>query len=411
MRPAPHVVAMVVHAGVDPMPALREQWARGRSVLLLGSTLPQAAREHAIRDSRATEVLDSADRAAHTGSSALLRAGDHPPDAGVLIATSGSTGAPRLVELPLDALEASATLGTAAVPFGPGDAWLASLAPQHVGGLMVHVRAAVLGGRAIHGALPRTWSDLKGATHASVVPAQLVRLLEDPSSLPRSLKAVMLGGASSPASLRRAAVARGIPVFTTYGMTETASQVATGPADAVDDGSPVGPPLPGIHVTIDATEPGTAGEIVIEGPVLARAVIADGVRTPLARPHRSRDAGFLDSGGRLHVVGRLDAVINSGGRKIHPETIERVIMSVPGVRCACVAGVPHPRWGQRPVAFVEAADGSARAIVAVLRTGLAAHEIPDALLRMPPDESSLMKPSRVRLAARLAAGERFEELH
>jgi long-subunit acyl-CoA synthetase (AMP-forming) len=92
---------MVVHAGVDPMPALREQWARGRSVLLLGSTLPQAAREHAIRDSRATEVLDSADRAAHTGSSALLRAGDHPPDAGVLIATSGSTGAPRLVELPL----------------------------------------------------------------------------------------------------------------------------------------------------------------------------------------------------------------------------------------------------------------------------------------------------------------------
>jgi hypothetical protein len=62
------------------------------------------------------------------------------------------------------------------------------------------------------------------------------------------------------------------------------------------------------------------------------------------------------------------------------------------------------------VAFVDAADGSARAIVAVLRTGLAAHEIPDALLRMPPDESSLMKPSRVRLAARLAAGERFEEL-
>jgi O-succinylbenzoic acid--CoA ligase len=243
-----------------------------------------------------------------------------------------------------------------------------------------------------------------------VVPAQLVRLLEDPSSLPRSLKAVMLGGASSPASLRRAAVARGIPVFTTYGMTETASQVATGPADAVDDGSPVGPPLPGIHVTIDATEPGTAGEIVIEGPVLARAVVANGVRTPLARPHRSRDAGFIDAHGRLHVIGRLDAVINSGGRKIHPEAIERVIMSVPGIRAACVTAVAHLRWGQRPVAFVDAGVGSAHAIAAALRTGLAAHEVPDALLRMPLDEAGLMKPSRVRLAARLAAGEQFEEL-
>jgi acyl-CoA synthetase (AMP-forming)/AMP-acid ligase II len=103
-------------------------------------------------------------------------------------------------------------------------------------------------------------------------------------------------------------------------------------------------------------------------------------------------------------------VINTGGRKVHPEAIERSLCSVAGVRAACVVAVAHPRWGQRPVAFVDAAGIDAGSIERAMRTAHEPHEVPDAFLRMPPDEAAAMKPSRARLAARLAAGERFEEL-
>jgi O-succinylbenzoic acid--CoA ligase len=326
------------------------------------------------------------------------------------VATSGSSGTPRLVELSLAALAASAERGATAVPFGPGDTWHASLATHHVGGLMLHVRAAVLGGAVRHAPLPRTWADIDGCTHVSLVAAQLARLLEDPAGPPRTLKAVMLGGGPSPGALRRAALSRGLPVFVTYGMTETASQMATCRPSMDDADTLAGPPIPGVRIRVDSPAADGTGELTVDGPVLARAVIDGGSRLALARPHRTRDAGFIDALGRIHVVGRLDAVINSGGRKIHPEAIERTICSVAGVRAACVVAVAHPRWGQRPVAFVDAAGAEVAGIDRALRDAHLQHELPDAVLRMPGDEAGAMKPSRARLAARLAAGERFDEL-
>jgi O-succinylbenzoic acid--CoA ligase len=275
---------------------------------------------------------------------------------------------------------------------------------------MLHVRAAVLGGAVRHAPLPRTWADIDGCTHVSLVAAQLARLLEDPAGPPQTLKAVMLGGGPSPAALRRAALSRGLPVFVTYGMTETASQVATCRPSMDDADTLAGPPIPGVHVRVDLPAADGTGELTVDGPVLARAIIDGGRRFVLARPHRTRDAGFIDAQGRIHVVGRLDAVINSGGRKIHPEAIERTLCSVAGVRAACVVAVAHARWGQRPVAFVDAAGTEVADIDRALRVAHLPHEVPDAVLRMPGDEAGAMKPSRARLAARLAAGERFDEL-
>jgi O-succinylbenzoic acid--CoA ligase len=346
----------------------------------------------------------------HAAAATPLSAADHPDDAGVLVATSGSSGTPRLVELSLAALVSSAERGATAVPFGPGDTWHASLAPHHVGGLMLHVRAAVLGGAVRHAALPRTWADIDGCTHVSLVAAQLARLLEDPAGPPQTLKAVMLGGGPSPAALRRAALSRGLPLFVTYGMTETASQVATCQPSMDDADTLAGPAIPGADIAVDSPSADGIGELTVDGPMLARAIIDGGRRHALTRPHRTRDAGFVDARGRIHVVGRLDAVINSGGRKIHPEAVERTLCSVAGVRAACVVAVAHPRWGQRPVAFVDAADTDGSAIDRALRAAHLPHEVPDAILRMPPDEAGTMKPSRARLAARLSAGESFEPI-
>jgi len=403
------VVALRVRPGIDPMPWLRGLWQRGNTVLLVADALPDSARAGMMDAAGARELLDAGRAQSDEPAPTPLRAADHPDDAGVLVATSGSSGTPRLVELSLAALVSSAQRGATAVPFGPGDTWHASLAPHHVGGLMLHVRAAVLGGAVRHAALPRTWADVDGCTHVSLVAAQLARLLEDPAGPPRALKAVMLGGGPSPAVLRRAALSRGLPLFVTYGMTETASQIATCRPSMDDADTLAGPAIPGADIAVDSPAADGVGELTVDGPMLARAIIDGGRRRALARPHRTRDAGFVDARGRVHVVGRLDAAINSGGRKIHPEAVERTLCSVAGVRAACVVAVSHPRWGQRPVAFVDAADTDASAIDRALRAAHPPHEVPDAILRMPPDEADAMKPSRARLAARLAAGERFDE--
>jgi O-succinylbenzoic acid--CoA ligase len=402
------VTALRVRPGVDPMPWLRGLWSRGTTVLLVADALPDAAKAAMLSASGARELLDAAGNTPPAPAAGRLRADGHPGSAGVLVATSGSSGTPRLVELSLAALVASAERGAAAIPFGPGDTWHASLAPHHVGGLMLHVRAAVLGGGVRHAALPRTWADLDGCTHASLVAAQLARLLEDRADPPRSLKALMLGGGPSPSALRRAAMARGLPLFVTYGMTETASQVATCRPMADDADTLAGPPIPGVQARVDAAAADGTGELSIDGPVLARAVIDGGRREAVPRPYPTRDAGFIDAFGRVHVVGRLDAVINSGGRKIHPEAIERALCSIPGVRAACVVAVRHPRWGERPAAFVDASGLDAGAIERALRAVRESHEVPDAFLRMPPEEAGALKPSRARLAARLASGERFD---
>lgn len=378
-------IVVEVEPGVDPRGAFERAWAQGARVVPLAKSLPPAARARIL---------------------ARLDAVRCEPATGVVLPTSGSSGEPRLVDLSLEAMEASARAGAQVIPFGAGDLWHASLAPSHVGGVMILMRARFLGGAVRFGAPPRAWRDLEGSTHVSLVAAQLARLLEDRAPVPSSLKAVMLGGGPSAQALRDAAIARGVPLFATYGMTETCSQVATGALAHGDAATLAGAALPGVSITIDAA----SGEILVDGPMLARGEFVRDSLVPLARPLATRDAGFLDAAGRLHVVGRLDAMFISGGKNIHPETIERALCELPFVRAACVVGLPDLKWGMRPVAFVDLASSPPRALATILGDTLERHLVPDAFYAMPADEAARMKPSRSALAARLAAGERFAQL-
>jgi O-succinylbenzoic acid--CoA ligase len=378
-----------VEPGVDPSAELERAWDRGARAVPLARSLPSAARASIL---------------------ARLERVRCEPATGVVLPTSGSSGEPRLIDLSLEAMEASARAGAHVIPFGAGDVWHASLAPSHVGGVMILMRARTLGGAVRFGAQPRAWRDLEGSTHVSLVAAQLARLLEDRAPVPSSLKAVMLGGGPSAQPLRDAAIARGVPLFATYGLTETCSQVATGALAAGDPATLAGAPLAGASITVDAA----SGEILVDGPMLARGefVARDdgGALVPLARPLATRDAGFLDAQGRLHVVGRLDAMFISGGRNIHPEAIERALCELPFVRAACAVGVPDAKWGMRPVAFVDLVSRPPRALAALLGETLERHLVPDAIYAMPAEEAARMKPSRAALAMRLASGERFDAL-
>lgn len=399
--PSPEFVALLLGAAL-----------RGATLLPVATSMPAAARARVESQAGARLSLaasaflglqaEAAEPAGASDAGDASAAAFHPA-AAIAVATSGSTGLPRVVRIPWTAAVASARHGAVAVPFGPGDTWHASLSAAHVGGLMILVRAIALGGAACIAPAPRTWADLAGITHVSVVAAQLARLLEDAADPPASLKAVLLGGGPSAQALRDAALVRGLPLFVTYGLTETCSQVATGRLAAGEPATLAGPPIAPTRVWAEADE------LLIDGPTLADAELRDGAAVPLARPLRTRDHGFLDAQGRVHVVGRHDAMFISGGKNIHPEAIERALGEIPGVRAACVVGVPDARWGMRPVAFVDLLHAPPQPLRDALAARLERHLIPDAIFAMPPDEAAKMKPSRAALAARLAAGEPFDQ--
>ena len=412
------IVAYEIVASENPLPTLCSAWSRGERVLLVSKNYSAVARQHVLNAARVSDILQTI---THDHAAQKINLDACPPTASVIIETSGSTAAPRLIELGLDALVASAHIGARAIAFGPGDLWHASLPATHIGGLMIHVRSLVLGGAVRHSGAPKCWFDLNGVTHVSLVAAQLARLLEDTNQPPSSLKAIMLGGGPSSQSLRDSAVRKGLPLFATYGMTETASQVATGPIAIGDAATLAGAPIPGIQISIDSSN----NEILVASPTLARGTLVNGALVPFTVPLRTRDVGFIDAQGRLHVAGRLDAMFISGGRNIQPEIIERALAELPGVRSCCVVGISHEKWGMRPVAFVQlvqaphsnsphnnAPTGNAprMSLAEQLRQTLEPFLVPDMFFEMPTDDASRMKHSRAALAQRLAQGERFRQL-
>ncbi len=266
---------------------------------------------------------------------ALLRAWDAAADpAPLVVATSGSTGEPKLVVLSRAAMRASAD-ATHARLGGPGQ-WLLTLPPTYVAGLQVLFRSV----RA--GTTPqREIADLTGTRrYLSLVPTQLVRMLDagETAALGR-LDAILLGGAALEPAVRERAEAVGARIVTTYGMSETCG-------GCVYDGVP----LDGVAVKVGADQ-----RVRIGGPVLfdrydgqpdaTREVLEDGWFV-------TQDLGRLDHDGRLEVLGRVDDVVLSGGVNVPTTAVARRLRSHPGVRDVEVLGRPDAEWGAVVVAYV-----------------------------------------------------------
>lgn len=278
------------------------------------------------------------------------------PGVAAVVTTSGSTGVPKAVLLSGTALAASAT-ATAARLGGEGR-WLLALPAHHVAGVQVLLRSARAG-------VPAAVMDLRDGfrpdafaaavaearpsiARLSLVPTQLRRLLDASGAgldALRSIGAVLVGGAAAEAALLERARAAGVRVVTTYGMSETCG-------GCVYDGVP----LDRVTVDIEDPDPSGAGRIVLGG-----ATVADGYQgldDPSFLPgrrFRTSDLGRVLPGGRLEVLGRADDVIVTGGEKVPPVVVEQALLTVPGVREACVVGVPDAEWGARVVAVVTGA--------------------------------------------------------
>jgi o-succinylbenzoate---CoA ligase len=285
-------------------------------------------------------------------------------DVAVVVSTSGTTGVPKGALLSASALTASAS-ATHERLGGPGR-WLLALPAHHIAGLQVLVRSVVAGAAPV--AVPAGFeaSELvsavkalgSGRRYASLVAAQLSKALSDPtaSDALASLDAVLIGGGPMPAGLAERALAAGISVVRTYGMSETAG-------GCVYDGAP----LDGVRVRIDN------GRIVLGGATLAKGYRNPVSPDPFAEPgwFRTDDIGVLDDSGVLRVLGRVDDAISTGGLTVLPQLVETALGGHPAVADCAVFGVPDERLGQRVVAAVVVASDSAAPSLAELRSHVA----------------------------------------
>ena len=334
-----------------------------------------------------------------------LLAGD-PDRWAAIVFTSGSSGPPKPAVLTYRNLVGNALISNENLPLGPGDRWLLSLPLYHVSGLGVLFRCLVAGATI---AIPEENESLADAfdrydiTHVSLVATQLHRLLRDGVDL-SGLKAILLGGGPAPERLVREAVERGLPLYTTYGLTETASQVTTTrPGDSLEKLLSSGKPLREGTITIAED-----GEILVRGETRFAGYLRKGeLGEPFTKDgwFATGDLGKFDADGYLHVVGRKDNMFISGGENIHPEEIEAEVCMIEGVESALVVPVDNEEFGQRPVAFVRTDSGEIdpTKILGVLEDRLPRFKVPDAIYAWPDDLANTgLKASRAELRMRAA---------
>lgn len=304
-----------------------------------------------------------------------------------LLFTSGSSGQPKIIAHSFANHWASASGSHSIMPLQPVHRYLLSLPLAHVGGIAILWRWLASGCQLV---LPQPGAPLSqqvvanGITHLSLVGAQLDRLLEELDGS-ANLLTLILGGGPVPSSLIARGRTRGWRLLMSYGLTEMSATVTAGELGGC------GKPLPGRELTISDD-----GEILVRGATLAAGIWEKGALLPLADNdgwYHTGDCGHLDPFGNLHVNGRRDSRFVSGGENIQPEHIEAALLRHPAIHKALVVPVPHPRWGMRPVAFIDNQQLPLSEVQQFLAPQLARFEWPDALLPWPQHDPGL-KPNR-----------------
>ena len=336
--------ADVVAVSLEPGPAwfdlVAETWAAGAALLPIDHRLPPREAGALLERARPTVSLDAVGARRIDGEAA-------DPEIALIVHTSGTGGVPKFVQFDRRAIDAAVASSALALGASDEDRWLCCLPLAHVGGLLVLLRAVLLGAPVtIH---PRfdaaAVAAERGPAFTSLVPTMLGRLVAAGAEL-SAFRAILVGGAHLSPDLRASAERAGARVVETYGLTETCGGV-------VYDGVP----LPGTEMRIDPE-----GGIELRGPTLMRGYRFDPSATAAAFTEdgwlRPGDAGEIDGEGRLHVVGRFDDLINTGGEMVWPDEVEAVLREHPRVQDVAAGGRLDPEWGQRVAVWVVPADPS-----------------------------------------------------
>ncbi|MEI9950769.1 MAG: class I adenylate-forming enzyme family protein [Pseudomonadota bacterium] len=392
-------VALVVDGSLAMFEWLYLFFELGVPLLPLHPRLTAPEREHLIRASSAQLTLDPCQSEAFDA--AASKPCDFPPvpeqRALALVPSSGSTGRPKLVELSRRAFLSLARADAQRVPPQVDDRALLCLPLSHVGGLSVVTRALAArrctvafraGSGGLLGCVPELAQALAAEriTLLSLVPPVLARLLrvapEIASQAP--LRAILLGGQACPAELFAAAREQALPVLTSYGLTETCSQVSTlafpppAAAPLLNGVVGVGFPLPGVEMRV------VGGLIEVRGPTLFSGYLGHAPPFDQDGFFNTGDRGEFDPELGLFVFGRASELIITGGENVDPTEVEHALLACDGVEAALVFGVPDPEFGEQVAAALELSVGMSfdePALFAALDQQLASFKQPRALCR------------------------------
>lgn len=339
-----------------------QAWEHGLAVLPVDHSLPSRTVAGLLERFRAARLEDE------TGTTELPGAQPIDADVAAVVLTSGSSGPPKGVELTHRALKWSAAASIRRLGVGADLHWLCCVPVGHVAGLAILVRSLVGGTTpVIHDRFDPDAVRAETSTRLiSLVPTQLRRLLDAGVDL-SGYAAVLLGGGPAPSALLTQAAAAGIQVVKTYGMTETCGGCVYN-----------GEPLEGVGLRLDGEIIELSGPMLMSryrrDPALSRQVLQDGWFT-------TADRGRLVNG-KLQVLGRVDDVIITGGRKVSAGTVEHHLLDLPDILDAAVVGLDDPEWGQIVAALVVTkSDGDIEQLREALRPRIAAHELPKRILR------------------------------
>jgi acyl-CoA synthetase (AMP-forming)/AMP-acid ligase II len=309
---------------------------------------------------------------------------DHTPSAewsregasgGAVLASSGTTGVPKVVPLHQALLLHTARSVSTHHQLTPGDRGFNSLPLFHINAEVVGLLSALVSGSCLvlddrfH--RTRFWAVMaeRRITWINAVPAIISRLAtpEADEVVPSRIRFIRSASAPLPvATSTRFEANTGIPVVETYGMTEAASQITANPVSGVRKPGSVGLPV-GVEVRVVVGE-STAAEGEAEPPPVRGSVGHVEIRghsviTSYAGDHhadridaqgwlRTGDLGHFDEDGYLYLDSRTDDVINRGGEKVFPREIEELMLGDPDVGAVAVVGAPDHELGQVPVAYL-----------------------------------------------------------
>lgn len=287
----------------------------------------------------------------------------------LIVFTSGTTGEPKGVKLTLRNLVASATASAFRLGVTRADRWLVPLPMYHLGGISPVIRSTLYGTTVVtqREFVPAATADTIESlecTGVSLVPTMIRKLLDAGWQPPETLRFALVGGAPAEESLVERSLIEGVPIYPTYGTTETASQIATAtPNQVAARPGTVGRPLLGTTVTIcdesgRPLEPGESGQIAVSGPTVCAGYLDD-EQTDAARCEHgflTGDVGHLDEEGRLWLADRASDEIVTGGENVDPAEVRDVLEHHPSIAAAAVVGVPDEQWGESVGALLVPSD-------------------------------------------------------
>ncbi|MGY2645089.1 o-succinylbenzoate--CoA ligase [Bacillus inaquosorum] len=307
-----------------------------------------------------------------------------------LMYTSGTTGKPKGVQQTFGNHYFSAVSSALNLGITEQDRWLIALPLFHISGLSALFKSVIYGMTVV---LHQRFSvsdvldsiNRHQVTMISAVQTMLASLLEETSRCPETIRCILLGGGPAPLPLLEECREKGFPVFQSYGMTETCSQIVTlSPEFSMEKLGSAGKPLFSCEIKIErdgqACEPFEHGEIMVKGPNVMKSYFNRESANEASFQNgwlKTGDLGYLDSDGFLYVLDRRSDLIISGGENIYPAEVESVLLSHHAVAEAGVSGAEDQKWGKVPHAYlVLHKPVSAEELTAYCKERLAKYKIP-----------------------------------